>query len=283
MANKKENNVQATQATQTSTQLASVNLSRLGFETKTFTETEDTITVNVKGDGNTLVNKAKQASLSEKTAVKALAKLETMGKEITVAKCYYLSKLKDFATECNYNSVGAYMSANYTEYKVGTCNQYARVGEAYLTEIIDENGNTFVDYKREWLKGVSPSVLIETLSLLDNDYCHGDIDLFYERYIKTKMINVDLSASKVRKQCDDTGEKPNAKKNKEKPNAKNNGENKPAEMSASACLAKVEEWIIAHPTLIEYSDNIATIFGEIAKAMEVFEMSEDVETTADEK
>lgn len=154
---------------------------------------------------------ADTATSEHMNAMDGLARFKNFENLEAIYKAWYSFKVKDLATSLNYKSAGAFIEANIDGLSATTINQYARVGELFLTA--DDNGNPI--FNRSWLKGVKISNLVQSLKIVSDD-CEKDIDHFYNEYVKTGKLNIKGSQADLKKALQGLSGSKDSKKDKDK-------------------------------------------------------------------
>ena len=234
--------------------------SSFGYYEKEFTTNDDGMTaITVRNSDGSLAEKFEKIDDESMNSTKALEKLRLANGVVSLAVCYYASTLDTVAENTGFRSIGDYVSANLDGYKPVTVNQYARVGKYYLEK--DSNGD--IVFKREWLKGVSITNLVQSLALLKA--CDNDIDKFYNEYIASGKLHLLKPLTKLKEEIQSI----NGKDSKD---SKDSKASKPATVTPLTALAMVREWCLGH----EIACKMSALF-------EAFDAVESMMKRAEEK
>lgn len=233
--------------------LASFVPSNFGYYKKEFTKNDDGMTcMTVKTNEGVLTEKYVAMSKEDMASTEAMNELQLLNGVVNLATCFYASKLKNASEICGFKSVGDYIASNLSKYSPKTCNQYARVGELYLTADFDENTGKWseVKWKRAWLEDVAISNLTQTLSLVKK--CDNDIDKFYDEYIKTGKIHLTASQAKVKEEMSALANSDSKSDSSEKKAEKES--KKPVTVTPETALSIINAHITANAEKLKKAD-----------------------------
>lgn len=178
-----------------------ITLDGFGYKSSALdTDNDGNLLIHVKNDDGDMIETSlvgyDTATVKAVQAMTVSADMDKIGK---LALCYYLSKVGKVASDFGFKTVGAFAEAQCGISAV-TANQYARVGALFIT---DKDGAPM--FKRDWLRGVSITNLVQSLSLVKK--CGDDIDKFYNDYVKTGKLHLFSTLANVKKELATIGGK----------------------------------------------------------------------------
>lgn len=222
-----------------------ITLDGFGYKSSALdTDGDGNLLIHVKNDdGDEIVTSLVGYDTATVKAVQAMTVSADMDKIGKLALCYYLSKVGKVASDFGFKSVGAFAEAQCGLSAV-TANQYARVGALFIT---DKDGTPA--FRREWLRGVSITNLVQSLALVKK--CGDDIDKFYDDYVKSGKLHLFSTLANVKKELAAIGGKAGNGKGSRSTadtdtdtDTDSKADSKPATVSPLTAWAMVTEYLI---------------------------------------
>lgn len=256
-----------------------ITLDGFGYKSSALdTDDDGNLLVHVKNeDGDDIVTALVGYDTATVKAVQAMTVSADMDKVGKLALCYYLSKVGKVASDFGFKTVGAFAEAQCGLSAV-TANQYARVGALFIT---DKDGTPA--FKRDWLKGVSITNLVQSLSLVKK--CGDDIDKFYADYVKAGKLHLFSTLANVKKELATIGGKAGTGKGAKSDSDTDTDTNadtnsKPNTISPLTAWAMVTEYLLDHISTMT-AEQAGYVSESIAHINAVFNQNADTDTDTD--